>query len=74
MGHRDGPGHPDVQKALADTNRKIAEKGIMTFGFALTPEQANQQIADGSRLIAIGGFDAIFIPQAIKGLLSQLNR
>ena len=74
MGYRDGPGHPEVQKALADTNKNIADKGILTFGFALTPEQANQQIASGVRLIAMGGFDAILIPQAVKGLLGQLNR
>ena len=74
MGYRDGPGHPDVQQALAETNKKIAEKGILTFGFALTVEQANQQIVNGTRLIAMGGFDAILIPQAIRGLLSQLDR
>ena len=32
MGYRDGPGHPDVQNALAETNKKMAEKGILTFG------------------------------------------
>ena len=74
MGYRDGPGHPDVQRALAETNKKIAEKGILTFGLVQTPEQANQLIANGTRLITIGGFDAILIPQAIRGLLSQLNR
>ena len=74
MGYHDGPGHPDVQTALADANRKIAEKGILTLGFAMSPDQANQLIASGARLITVGGFDAILIPQAIKGLLGQLNR
>ena len=74
MGHRDGPGHPDVQTALADANRKIAEKGILTLGFAMAPDQANHLIASGVRLITVGGFDAILIPQAIKGLLGQLDR
>ena len=73
MGYRDGPGHPDVQAVLVETNRKIAEHGILGFGLAMTPDQANQQIAAGMRLIAMGSFDAILIPQAIKGLLGQLN-
>ena len=74
MGYRDGPGHPDVQSALADARRKIAEKGILTAGLAISPDEANQLIASGTRLITIGGFDAILIPQAIRGLLGQLDR
>ena len=74
MGYHDGPGHPEGQTALADARKKITEKGILAAGLAIRPVEADQFIASGMRLIGIGGFDAILIPQAIKGLLDQLDR
>ena len=53
MGHRDGPGHPDVQAAISAASQKIKEKGIPTAALVTTAEQANQAISDGSQLIAL---------------------
>ena len=73
MGYRDGPGHLDVQDAIAAASEKIQAGGIPLAGLATTPEQANRMIDNGFRLIALG-FDATFIPQAIAGVLGQIKR
>ena len=73
MGHLDGPGHPDVQEALAEASAKIAAHGFPLLRFALTPEQAHQAIADGVTLLMLG-FDTMFVPAMIQLYLGQLNR
>jgi 2-keto-3-deoxy-L-rhamnonate aldolase RhmA len=45
MGFGDGPGHREVQHALASASRKIAAKGFATIAFAVTPEQGHSALA-----------------------------
>lgn len=72
MGHLDGPGHPDVQEALAAASAKIAARGFPLMRFAMTPEQARQAIADGVTLLMLG-FDTMFVPAMVQLYLGQLN-
>ena len=73
MGYLDGPGHPDVQQALAAASAKIAAHGFPLLRIALTPEQARQAIADGVTMLLLG-FDTMFVPAMIQLYLDQLNR
>jgi 2-keto-3-deoxy-L-rhamnonate aldolase RhmA len=73
MGYLDGPGHPDVQAALAAVSRKIAAHGFPLLRFAMTPEQAQQAIADGVTMLMLG-FDTMFVPAMVQLYLRQLAR
>jgi len=72
MGYLDGPGHPDVQEALAAASGKIAARGFPLLRFAMTPEQGRQAIADGVTMLMLG-FDTMFVPAMIQLYLGQLN-
>ena len=71
MGYLDGPGHPDVQEALAKAASKIAAHGFPLLRFAMTPEQARQAIADGVTMLMLG-FDTMFVPAMVQLYLSGL--
>lgn len=72
MGFNDGPGHPEVQDALAVASRKIAAKGFRLGSFAVTPEQGRQALARGVTLLFLG-FDTMFIPAAVQAYVQQLG-
>jgi 4-hydroxy-2-oxoheptanedioate aldolase len=72
MGFSDGPGHPEVQEALAHAWRRIASKGVPLASFAVTPEQGQAALARGARLLFLG-FDTMFVPAAIDNYLRLLN-
>jgi 2-keto-3-deoxy-L-rhamnonate aldolase RhmA len=73
MGYLDGPGHPDVQEALAAASQKIAAHGFPLLRFAMTPEQGRQAIADGVTMLMLG-FDTMFVPAVVQLYLDGLNR
>jgi 2-keto-3-deoxy-L-rhamnonate aldolase RhmA len=73
MGYLDGPGHSDVQEALAAASAKIAARGFPLLRFAMTPEQGRQAIADGVTMLMLG-FDTMFVPAMIQLYLGQLSR
>ncbi|MFN8633430.1 MAG: aldolase/citrate lyase family protein [Chloroflexota bacterium] len=73
MGYLDGPGHSDVQDALALASSKIAAHGFPLMRFAVTPEQARQAIADGVTMLMLG-FDTMFVPAAVQLYLGQVQR
>jgi 2-keto-3-deoxy-L-rhamnonate aldolase RhmA len=73
MGYLDGPGHSDVQEALAAASAKIAARGFPLLRFAMTPEQGRQAIADGVTILMLG-FDTMFVPAMIQLYLGQLSR
>jgi 2-keto-3-deoxy-L-rhamnonate aldolase RhmA len=72
MGFSDGPGHPEVQEALAHAWQKVASKGFRLASFAVTPEQGQAALARGARLLFLG-FDTMFMPTAINNYLRLLN-
>jgi 2-keto-3-deoxy-L-rhamnonate aldolase RhmA len=72
MGYLDGPGHPDVQEALATASRKIAAHGFPLMSFAITPDQGRRAIAAGVTILLLG-FDVMFVPAAVQLYLQQLN-
>ena len=72
MGFADGPGHPEVQEAMAYASKKIAAKGFPLVGFAVTPEQGQLAMAIGVKLLFLG-FDTMFIPAAVQGYLARLG-
>lgn len=72
MGFADGPGHPEVQEAIAYASKKIAAKGFPLASFAVTPEQGQLAIARGAKLLFLG-FDTMFIPAAVQGYLARLS-
>ena len=72
MGFSDGPGHPEVQEALAHAWQKIASKGFPLASFAVTPEQGQAALARGVQLLFLG-FDTMFVPAAIDNYLRLLN-
>ena len=72
MGFFDGPGHPEVQEALAYAWQKIASKGLRLTSFAVTPEQGQAALARGVQLLFLG-FDTMFMPAAIDNYLGLLN-
>ena len=72
MGFSDGPGHPEVQAAMAYASKKIAEKGFPLVSFAVTPEQGKLAMSRGARLLFLG-FDTMFVPAAVQGYLQRLN-
>jgi 2-keto-3-deoxy-L-rhamnonate aldolase RhmA len=65
MGFADGPGHPEVQDAIAYASKKIAAKGFPLASFAVTPEQGQLAMARGARLLFLG-FDTMFTPAAVQ--------
>lgn len=71
MGFADGPGHPEVQEAMAYATKKIAAKGFPLASFAVTPEQGQLAMARGAKLLFLG-FDTMFIPAAVQGYLARL--
>lgn len=71
MGFPDGPGHPEVQRALASASAKIAKKGFTPMSFAVTPEQARLALARGFKFLFLG-FDTMFVPAALQGYIAQL--
>jgi 2-keto-3-deoxy-L-rhamnonate aldolase RhmA len=72
MGFSDGPGHPEVQEAVADAWQKIAAKGFPLVSFAVTPEQGQAALARGARTLFLG-FDTMLIPASIHNYLRLLN-
>ncbi len=72
MGFSDGPGHPEVQKALAFASARIAKKGFTPMSFAVTPEQGRLALARGARFLFLG-FDTMFVPAALQGYVAQLT-
>jgi 2-keto-3-deoxy-L-rhamnonate aldolase RhmA len=72
MGFSDGPGHPEVQGALAQAWQKIADKGLRLSSFVVTPEQGRAALDRGVQLLFLG-FDTMFIPGAIDNYLRLLN-
>jgi 2-keto-3-deoxy-L-rhamnonate aldolase RhmA len=72
MGFNDGPGHPEVQEALALASDKIAAKGFARVAFAVTPEQGRRALARGATLLFLG-FDTMFIPMSVQSYLAQLT-
>lgn len=72
MGFTDGPGHPEVQDALAYASRKIAAKGFPLVSFAATPEQGRMALDRGAEKLFLG-FDTMFVPSAIQSYLQQLK-
>ena len=71
MGFADGPGHPEVQEAMAYASKKIAAKGFPLVSFAVTPEQGQLAMARGAKLLFLG-FDTMFVPAAVQGYLARL--
>lgn len=71
MGFIDGPGHPEVQKALAFASAKVVKKGFTLMNFAVTPEQGRLALARGAKLLFLG-FDTMFVPAALQGYVAQL--
>jgi 2-keto-3-deoxy-L-rhamnonate aldolase RhmA len=71
MGFSDGPGHPEVQRALASASSKIAAKGFSRIAFAVTPEQGRSALARGATLLFLG-FDTMFMPLSVQNYLARL--
>jgi 2-keto-3-deoxy-L-rhamnonate aldolase RhmA len=71
MGFSDGPGHPEVQRALASASSKIAAKGFPRIAFAVTPEQGRGALERGATLLFLG-FDTMFMPMSVQAYLAQL--
>jgi 2-keto-3-deoxy-L-rhamnonate aldolase RhmA len=71
MGFSDGPGHPEVQHALASASRKIAAKGFATIAFAVTPEQGRSALARGATMLFLG-FDTMFVPMSVQSYVDRL--
>jgi 2-keto-3-deoxy-L-rhamnonate aldolase RhmA len=72
MGFSDGPGHPEVQRALASASSKIAAKGFSRIAFAVTPEQGRSALARGATLLFLG-FDTMFMPMSVQNYLARLE-
>ena len=72
MGFTDGPGHPEVQEAIAQASRRIALKGFPLVSFAVTPEQGRLALSRGANLLFLG-FDTMFVPAAVHGYLAGLG-
>jgi 2-keto-3-deoxy-L-rhamnonate aldolase RhmA len=72
MGFSDGPGHPEVQQALATAANKIAAKGFDRIAFAITPEQGRGALARGANLLFLG-FDTMLIPTSVQGYVARLT-
>lgn len=71
MGFKDGPGHPEVQEAIAAASNKIAAKGFARIAFAVTPEQGRRALASGATLLFLG-FDTMFMPMSVQSYLARL--
>jgi 2-keto-3-deoxy-L-rhamnonate aldolase RhmA len=71
MGFSDGPGHPEVQRALASASSKIAAKAFPRIEFAVTPEQGRGALARGATLLFLG-FDTMFMPMSVQAYLARL--
>ena len=71
MGFSDGPGHPEVQRALASASSKIAAKGFPRIAFAVTPEQGRSALASGANVLFLG-FDTMFMPLSVQNYLARL--
>lgn len=72
MGFTDGPGHPEVQEALAFASDKIAAKGFAKIAFAVTPDQGRRALAGGASLLFLG-FDTMFVPMSVQSYLARLD-
>jgi 2-keto-3-deoxy-L-rhamnonate aldolase RhmA len=72
MGFSDGPGHSEVQQALAAATNKIAAKGFPRIAFAVTPEQGRRALAGGANLLFLG-FDTMFVPMSVQAYLTRLT-
>jgi 2-keto-3-deoxy-L-rhamnonate aldolase RhmA len=71
MGFTDGPGHPEVQKALEVAGDKIAAKGFARVAFAVTPEQGRRALARNATLLFLG-FDTMFLPMSVQAYVAEL--
>jgi 2-keto-3-deoxy-L-rhamnonate aldolase RhmA len=71
MGFSDGPGHPEVQRAIASAASKIAAKGLPGVAFAVTPEQGRSAVSRGATLLFLG-FDTMFMPMSVRTYLARL--
>jgi 2-keto-3-deoxy-L-rhamnonate aldolase RhmA len=72
MGFADGPGHPEVQEALAMASVRIAQSGFTPMSFAVTPDQGRLALAQGVKFLFLG-FDTMFVPAALQGYVTQLT-
>lgn len=67
MGHRDDPGHPEVQTAIADAIARIRAAG-RTAGIILgTPEARSEAVRRGVNFIGMGG-EATLLAEALRAL------
>jgi 2-keto-3-deoxy-L-rhamnonate aldolase RhmA len=72
MGFSDGPGHPEVQQALASAATRIAARGFASIAFAVTPEQGRSALARGASMLFVG-FDTMFVPMSVQDYVARLT-
>ena len=73
FGHHGQIDHPEVQAAMRQIERGILASPIALGGVAFSPEQANQMIATGYRLIALG-FDWSLLHKGVAAALDGIRR
>jgi 4-hydroxy-2-oxoheptanedioate aldolase len=66
-------GHPDVVAAVERAEAAILASGVALGGVALSPDQANQQIERGYRMLALG-FDWSLLQRGAAAVLEGVRR
>ena len=66
-------GHPDVVAAVERAEAAILASGVALGGMALSPDQANQQIERGYRMLALG-FDWSLLQRGAATVLEGVRR
>ena len=54
LGHLGNPGHPDVQQAISKALSRIKSLGKPAGLFAISPDDAQQRIAEGVNFLSVG--------------------
>jgi 4-hydroxy-2-oxoheptanedioate aldolase len=65
--------HPEVKSAIAEAEAAILRSDVKLGGVAFSPQQANEMVERGYRLLALG-FDWSLLQRAAAGVLEGIRR
>ncbi len=65
--------HPEVLKVIAEIERKVLASNVALGGVAFSPDEANEKVKNGYRMVFLGA-DVTFLQRAVSAALDGVNR
>ena len=65
--------HPEVLKVIAEIERKVLASNVKLGGVAFSPEEANEKVRNGYRMVFLGA-DVTLLQRAVAAALAGVER